>query len=86
MPFVECERCGVRWDATNARKNVKLCSSCRARPARTVHSDFGKCQPWRGMFGADESTPVDDDGQPVLPGFRRCGNADCMNRDHIRSW
>lgn len=83
MSFVECERCGFRWDATNARKSINLCSSCRARPARTVHTaDVGKCKPWRGLFDVDELTPVDDDGVPVMPGSRVCGNLDCVNPDH----
>lgn len=83
MAIVECERCGYRWDASNARKNASLCSSCRARPARTVWSDLGKCEPWRGMFAADEVTPVDDDGVMVMPGLRRCGNEDCVNPSHV---
>jgi len=82
--FVECKRCGFRWDATNARKNVALCASCRARPARTVHSvDLGKCKPWRGFFDVDEVTPVDDEGEPFLPGERICGNSDCVNLQHV---
>lgn len=82
--FVECKRCGFRWDATNARKNVALCSSCRARPARTVYSvDLGKCKPWRGFFDVDEVTPVDDEGEPFLPGERICGNSDCVNPQHV---
>ncbi len=82
--FVECQRCGFRWDATNARKNVALCASCRARPARTVYTiDLGKCKPWRGYFDVDEVTPVDDDGEPFLPGERICKNMDCVNPDHV---
>lgn len=84
MPFVECKRCGFRWDATNARKNVKLCSSCRARPARTIVTDEWRCHPWRGMFAADDVTPIDDDGEKVLPGRRICGNSDCVNPDHVK--
>lgn len=84
MPFVECKRCGFRWDATNARKSVALCSSCRARPARTVHHvDLGKCKPWRGLFDVDEVTPVDEEGFEVMPGSRVCGNSDCINSDHV---
>lgn len=82
--FVTCRRCGFSWDATNARKNVAQCASCRARPARTVNSvDLGRCRPWRGMFERDEITPVDDDGVPVMPGRRVCGNSDCVNPDHV---
>lgn len=87
MPFVECRRCGFRWDASNARKNVTLCSSCRARPARTVYMEDGqRCRPWRGMFAPDEVTPVDDDGVPFMPGFRTCGHTDCTNPEHVREF
>lgn len=87
MSYVECKRCGFRWAASNARKNVELCASCRARPSRTVVSDSGdRCKPWRGMFADDDVTPVDDDGAPVLPGVRMCGHTDCVNEDHIREW
>jgi hypothetical protein len=84
MAFVECKRCGYRWDATNARKSVELCSSCRARPARTVISaELGKCKPWRGLFDADEVTPVDDEGLPFMQGVRSCGKSDCVNPYHV---
>jgi len=60
------------------------CASCRARPARTVHSvDLGKCKPWRGFFDVDEVTPVDDEGEPFLPGERICGNSDCVSPQHV---
>jgi hypothetical protein len=32
---------------------------------------------------ADEVTPVDDDGQPVLPGVRSCGHTDCVAHYHV---
>lgn len=87
MPYVECQRCGFRWDASNARKNASLCASCRARPARTVYTQSGdRCRPWRGMFAQDEVTPVDDNGIPVLPGFRRCKNMDCVNPEHVEEF
>ena len=50
---------------------------------KTVNSSEGKCFPWHGYFGADEVTPVDEEGNPYLPGVRRCGNNDCCNTDHI---
>jgi hypothetical protein len=39
--------------------------------------------PWHGHFGADEITPIDDDGKPVFPGVRSCGNNDCCNPQHV---
>jgi hypothetical protein len=83
MSVIECRRCGLRWDSNTARKNVLLCSSCRARKAKTVPSGIDKCFPWHGMFGNDELTPVDEEGFPVLPGDRICGRKDCVNVEHI---
>lgn len=39
--------------------------------------------PWHGNFGLDMITPVDENGDPVLRGKRRCGNLDCVNPKHI---
>lgn len=38
------------------------------------------------MFAKDDVTPVDDDGNPVLPGFRVCGHLDCVNSEHVREF
>jgi len=48
-----------------------------------VITEYGRCTPWQGLFTADEVTPVDDDGLPVLPGKRLCGMNDCVNPEHI---
>jgi hypothetical protein len=50
---------------------------------KTVNTDNGKCFPWQGQFARDEMTPVDDEGEPIFPGVRRCGNNDCCNVEHI---
>lgn len=50
---------------------------------KTVDSKLGKCLPWHGYFASDESTPVDDTGEPYLPGVRLCGNNDCIEKSHI---
>jgi len=84
MPRVRCERCGMEWTINSVRRKVILCQSCRARKVQTVHSpEHGKCLPWAGHFGADEVTPVDDDGVPVFPGVRSCGNNDCVSVKHV---
>jgi len=31
----------------------------------------------------DEVTPVDDDGNVVLPGVRSCGHTDCVAPYHV---
>ena len=83
MAVVQCERCGFEWSVSSVRRRAIFCSSCRARKVQTVHSDAGKCLPWAGHFAKDEVTPVDDDGNPVFPGVRSCGNTDCVAVAHV---
>jgi len=83
MRRIQCERCGMEWTVNTVRRSKILCASCRARKVQTVHTSQGKCYPWHGMFAADEITPIDSDGKPVLPGVRGCGNNDCINASHI---
>jgi len=86
MPRIQCERCGFEWDLNSTRQKTVLCASCRARKVQTVHTKKGKCLPWHGGFAKDDVTPLDDDGQPVLPGVRSCGHNDCVNPSHIIKW
>lgn len=65
------------------RKAENYCTSCRARRVRTVDKDGDKCYPWQGRFAVDLVTPIDENGYPVKPGRRLCGNADCTNSRHI---
>jgi hypothetical protein len=83
MPVVQCERCGYEWGVSSRRGRIILCASCRARKVQTISVTEGKCFPWAGYFGADEITPVDDDGNPVFPGVRSCGHNDCCNPQHV---
>jgi hypothetical protein len=83
MQRIQCERCGFQWELHSRQKTV-LCGSCRARKVQTVHTRMGKCLPWHGGFAADDVTPLDDDGMPVLPGVRLCGHNDCVNVLHIQ--
>lgn len=80
-----CPRCGFEWHVAKnkRRKGRPLCESCRARRASTVGAKNDKCLPWHGYFGDDMITPVDEDGNEVLPGTRSCNNADCVNHMHI---
>lgn len=41
------------------------------------------CIVWHGHFDNDMVTPVDDEGNIVLQGKRRCGKLDCVNPSHI---
>jgi hypothetical protein len=83
MPVVQCERCGYEWTVSSRRGKVILCASCRARKVQTISASEGKCYPWSGRFATDEVTPVDDDGKPIFPGVRSCGNTDCCNTQHV---
>jgi len=83
MAMVECTRCGYEWEVTTVRKNHNLCASCRARKVQSVHTVKGKCIPWHGHFAPDQITPVDDDGEIVMPGLRACGHSDCVSPNHV---
>lgn len=48
-----------------------------------MDKDGDKCYPWQGRFAVDLVTPIDENGYPVKPGRRLCGNADCTNSRHI---
>lgn len=83
-----CLRCGVEDLTGQIAKRVErhtsqLCSSCRARPTEKVDSILGKCKPHKGEFDLDKNIPLDVHGIPFMPGYRRCGNADCVEVDHI---
>ena len=78
-----CERCGYRWTIYSSRKPARKCKSCRTRKVQTVQGVIGKCFPWHGHFLDDMVTPVDDNGQIVLPGRRLCYMLDCVNPAHI---
>lgn len=83
-----CLRCGVE-DVNGAiakrveRHSSQLCSSCRARPSKTVDSEQGKCKPHKGDFDWATRQPIDNDGAVILPGVRSCHNADCVEPSHI---
>lgn len=83
MPKVECARCGYEWFIKSVRSPEVFCQSCRARKVQTVHGELGKCLPWQGRFAPDLTTPIDDDGKPVLPGLRLCAKADCVSPRHV---
>ena len=83
MAKVECARCGFEWEIKSVRTPEVFCYSCRARKVQTVHGPLGKCVPWQGHFAADLTTPIDDDGNPVMPGLRLCGKSDCVSPRHV---
>ena len=75
-----CLRCGFVWMLHTSRKNDnEYCSSCRYRK----RSKVGECIPWQGHYAEDFVTPIDDDGNEVLPGKRKCGHKDCVSPSHI---
>lgn len=82
-----CERCGIEENSTRMeqrkiRKSALLCVSCAAKPARTVKTSYGVCEPHQGYFD-EYDNPLDDAGKLYRPGFRQCGNADCVAEDHV---
>lgn len=82
---IVCERCGSVWfvPLDKRRRKDGLCSSCRARPAKSINYGFGKsCKPWGGDF--DEADHPVLDGHLVLPGDRICGHKDCVEITHCR--
>jgi hypothetical protein len=57
------------------------------RPMRfvpvTQATKIGDCLPWHGSFDVDLVTPIDEDGNEVMPGLRSCGKRDCVNSNHV---
>lgn len=86
-----CERCGFVWTfrVEYQRRNYEttLCKSCTAKPSSKARSRIMPtlCVPHVGEFDLDTNQPLDDAGEPFMPGHRRCGHADCVNRNHIMS-
>ena len=79
-PIVKhCTRCGWVWEVNTTRNNHDTCQSCRARKAQKVRD----CIAWHGHYASDFVTPVDEDGNEVLPGVRNCGKKDCVNPAHV---
>ncbi len=71
-------------DCTNCRNKIVkksgLCRDClRHKP---VKSKSGTCLAYSGDFDPNDN-PVDKSGYKIMAGIRKCGNRDCINRDHI---
>lgn len=82
-----CETCGVIFDFRHeylrrVNYDTTKCKSCKAKPTRSVKTDYGICTPHQGEFDWDTMTPMKN-GKPYKPGIRKCGNADCIARAHI---
>jgi hypothetical protein len=83
--FVTCVRCGMTFEINRKRKKLRmLCESCRVTKATTIQNGDSKCLPWHGGFDLDMITPINEDGEPVLPGMRVCGNKDCVQPAHVK--
>lgn len=66
-----------------------LCPDCTAAPQERVEYKAGNghrwhCRPWDGDLD-DQWRPVDEDGQLILPGERKCGHSDCINSEHVKA-
>jgi hypothetical protein len=83
--FVQCIRCGTTFLVNRKRKKLRMhCDSCRVTRATTIQQGDFKCLPWHGRFDNDMTTPIDDNGEQVIPGERLCGNLDCVNSSHVK--
>lgn len=79
-----CYRCGFSWEVTKKRnKDRVLCQDCRSRKSITIRNGDSVCMPWHGRFAGDMVTPIDENGEVMLPGTRICGNFDCIQPAHI---
>ena len=79
MSSQTCLRCGWIWEVNESRNVQENCQSCRTRKRTKVDG----CIVWQGHYAADLVTPMDEDGEEVLPGYRTCLNKDCINVEHI---
>ena len=82
-----CQRCGAPIKSRHALKRAEqgealLCSSCTAKPAKSVATAFGWCKPHHGQFDSDDN-PLDDHGKLYRAGIRLCRNRDCVEQTHI---
>lgn len=83
--FVDCYKCGNTFEVNRKRRKLRmLCESCRVTKATTIRKDDRVCLPWHGNFGKDLLTPIDEEGYPILPGIRECGNRDCVQATHVK--
>lgn len=87
-----CQRCGIEIPANTIQKRMERgsenreCSDCTAmKNHRPIQMSKTGCRPWTGEIDLDTMSPIDSEGRPVSPGFRKCGHNDCMNRNHIFS-
>ena len=75
-----CRRCGFVWFPK--KKDVAVfCSSCRAKPVKSVKYGGEACIPHHGKFDEFDRPMVG--GVLYLPGLRSCGHNDCVNVAHV---
>lgn len=81
-----CDNCGceVAKRVAKLRRSTKsgqiVCDLCNS--VTKVKTKFGQCFSHNGDFDENDE-PVNKFGSKVLPGYRRCGYRDCVNREHI---
>jgi hypothetical protein len=85
-----CTRCGIEMNAEAIRKRQHRgdhsleCFDCKhIDRTRTDKWQGTQCRPWQGEVDLDTFAPLKDDGSLYLPGERKCGRADCVNKNHI---
>lgn len=86
-----CTRCGIEMNAESAYRRILRgadpkslqCADCRSLNGRGPDYLADGCKPWKGECDLDTFAPLDDKGRLHMPGERKCGKADCVNRSHI---
>jgi hypothetical protein len=88
-----CPRCGAEAGSENTMtaRRIRgrldtLCASCSASPAKSLTYNGEKCIPWQGEVDYDSMQPVDEHGEPYMPGNRLCGHQDCVRPEHVLTW
>jgi DNA-directed RNA polymerase subunit RPC12/RpoP len=86
-----CTRCGIEINVEAIRKRQHRgdqsleCFDCKHIDGTRSNKWQGTaCKPWHGEVDLDTFAPLNDDGSLYLPGARKCGHADCVNRNHIQ--
>jgi hypothetical protein len=88
--YYDCTRCGftITGHAMEKRRqrgdtNTE-CYDCTYRERQRTQKWQGTaCRPWEGNVDLDTMAPINEDGSYFMPGARRCGNADCVNKNHV---
>lgn len=88
-----CSRCGIEMSANAMAKRIERgstntqCPDCNYSGTNRPSAKFDgtKCKPWSGEIDLDTFAPLNVDGSLYMPGERRCGKSDCVNKSHVKA-